>query len=200
MTNLDTTTLAVLAAVAVLAVLALAAWVTQRHRQSRRLQQRFGPEYARTVNDVGDREKAEAELLERERRVQQLHIKPLAPADAARFAHEWKGVQARFVDNPRGALAEADLLVRELMMVRGYPMGDFERRAADVSVDHPRVMDHYRAAHAIVLRNQRGASDTEDLRKAVVHYHALFSDLLEVAETRRATRHPTHLHHMETRS
>jgi hypothetical protein len=197
-TELDTSTLTALVIIGMLAVLALVAWGRQRHSMSERLQQRFGPEYARTVHDMGSRDKAEAELLARQRRVERLHIKPLAPADAAHYANEWKQLQGRFVDSPRGALAEADRLVRELMLQRGYPMGDFERRAADISVDHPVVVEHYRAAHAIVLRDQRDVTDTEDLRKALVHYRVLFDELLEVAPDPGARRR--HTHHMEARS
>jgi hypothetical protein len=199
-TNLDTTTLTVLTIFGLLAVLALVAWLTQRHRRSERLQQRFGPEYARTVDQLGSRDKAEAELIEREQRVERLHIVPLTPPVAARFAHEWKLLQSRFVDNPHTTLAEADRLVRELMLQRGYPMADFERRAADVSVDHPTVVDHYRAARVIAARDQREPIDTEDLRRALVHYRALFDDLLEVAPASRATRHAHTTRHMEARS
>jgi hypothetical protein len=197
MDNLDSNTIAVLGIVAALIVLAVLAWAMQRRNQSERLRQRFGSEYTRAVDDLGSRDKAEAELLERERRVQRLRIRPLSAEDGARFAREWKRLQARFVDDPRGSLAEADLVVRELMMVRGYPMADFERRAADVSVDHPAVVDHYRAAHEIALRDHGGAGDTEDLRQAVVHYRALFDELLEVAEPPRAR--PTYIRHMEIR-
>jgi hypothetical protein len=179
--NLDTNTLTGLAIVGVLTVLGLAVWVMQHLNQSQRLQQRFGAEYARTVERLGSREKAEAELRARERRVERMRIVALAPGDAARFAQEWKLLQGRFVDDPRGTLAEADRLVRELMLQRGYPMADFERRAADISVDHPAVVENYRAAHDIALRDQRAQTDTEDLRRAVLHYHALFDDLLEVA-------------------
>jgi hypothetical protein len=199
-TELDTTTLAALVLIAVLAVLALVAWARQRRNVSERLQQRFGPEYARAVHDMGNREKAEAELLARQRRVERLHIKPLAPADAAHYANEWQQLQGRFVDSPRGALFEADRLVRELMLQRGYPMGDFERRAADISVDHPTVVGHYRAAHAIVVRDQREATDTEDLRKALVHYRALFDELLEVAPDPHARHQHDHTRHMEART
>jgi hypothetical protein len=198
MTDLDTTTTAVLTALVVLAALALIAWAMQRRKRSERLQQRFGNEYARTMEHLGSRDKAEAELRERERRVQRLHIRPLSLDDAQRFDREWKRLQACFVDDPRASLAEADLVVRELMMVRGYPMADFERRAADISVDHPSVVDHYRAAHAITVRD--GAStDTEDLRKAVVHYRALFTDLLQVNEPPRASRRSANPRLMETR-
>jgi hypothetical protein len=198
-TNLDSGTLSVLAIVVVMVALALLAWLRPRTNQSERLQQRFGPEYTRTVDQLGSRDKAEAELLERQRRVKSLRIVALSPTDVARYALEWKLLQGRFVDSPRGALAEADRLVRELMLRRGYPMGDFERRAADISVDHPVVVDHYRAAHAIVLRDQRNEADTEDLRKALVHYRALFNELLEVAPGF-AWRRRSRIRHMETPS
>jgi hypothetical protein len=198
--NLDTTTLTALGIIGVLAVLGLVAWAMQRRHQSHRLRQRFGAEYARTIDHMGSRDKAEAELLARERRVERLHIVALAPADAAYFAHEWKVLQSHFVDNPSRTLAEADQLVRELMLRRGYPMGDFERRAADISVDHPDVVNHYRAARDIALRDQRGPTDTEDLRKALVHCRALFDELLEVAPAApQATQNPYTSRHMEAR-
>lgn len=181
----------VIAALVLLALLAAAAWLWNRQQRSRRLEQRFGPEYEHALHRHGDRAKAEAELRERERRVEQLEIVPLAPADAERFSQAWRALQGRFIDNPQGSLMEADRLVRELMLRRGYPMGDFERRAADISVHHPAVVDHYRAAQAIAQRDHRGEADTEALRKAVVHYRALFDDLLEVAApARRDARAP----------
>ena len=166
--------------VAVLALLALAAWLRSRKKQSYRLAQRFGPEYDHAVDELGSRTKAEAELKTRESRVERLNIVALAPADAARFSQAWSDLQGRFVDNPKGVVIQADQLVRELMGKRGYPVADFERRAADISVDHSAVVDHYRAAQAIALRDTRGEADTEELRKAVVHYRALFDELLEV--------------------
>jgi len=198
--QLDTQTITLLVIACVLAVLALVAWLRRGGNQSERLQQRFGPEYARAVEHLGSRDKAEAELLARERRVERLHIVALAPADATRYAQLWMLLQGRFVDSPRGALVDADRLVRELMLQRGYPMGDFERRAADISVDHPAVVDHYRAAHDIVLRDQRDATDTEDLRKALVHYRALFDELLEVAQTAAGRHRHRTTRHMEARS
>jgi hypothetical protein len=152
-----------------------------RQKQSRRLQQRFGPEYRRAVDELG-RTKAEAELRAREKRVEKLHIAPLAPQEVADFSQRWRAIQGRFVDSPKGAVIEADKLVRELMQRRGYPMGDFERRAGDISVDHPNVVENYRAAQAIATRAGREQADTEELRKAVVHYRVLFAELLEVAE------------------
>jgi len=169
----------------VVVAFALAAWLLSRKkRQSGRLQQRFGPEYDRTVGELGGRTRAEAELRAREKRVDQLSITSLAPADATRFSLAWNALQGRFVDNPKGVVVQADQLVRELMLKRGYPMGDFERRAADISVDHPAVVENYRAAQAIAARNERGEADTEELRKAVVHYRVLFDEMLEVGEAK----------------
>jgi hypothetical protein len=153
----------------------------RRKAQSRHLQERFGPEYGRVLSTVGDRGKAEAELTARERRVERLQLIALPAAEATRFARDWEVLQSRFVDNPNGVVNEADQLVRELMLKRGYPMGDFESRAADISVHHPAVVANYRAAQAIAARNQRGQASTEDLRKAVVHFRALFEDLLDAA-------------------
>jgi hypothetical protein len=181
---MDTQTWIILAGVVVLAVIALAAWVFYQKKQSHRLQERFGPEYGRTVDELGNRTKAESELKARELRVKGLNILPLAPSEAASFSQTWKALQTRFVDDPKGVVAEADQLVRELMLKRGYPMGDFERRAADISVDHPAVVENYRQAQAIAVRDGRGEADTEELRKAVVHYRALFDELLEVAEVK----------------
>ena len=170
----------VLAVVLAVVLGAIIAWVVMQRQKTRRLRQRFGPEYTRAMNELGGRTKAEAELTKREQRVARLNITPLAPADAARFSKAWNALQSRFIDNPAGVVAEADLLVRELMVKRGYPMGDFERRAADISVDHPGVVTTYRAAQAIAARDERGEADTEELRKAVVHYRTLFDELLEV--------------------
>ncbi|MEA3106103.1 MAG: hypothetical protein QOI88_708 [Gammaproteobacteria bacterium] len=174
----------------------VALFVSQRQKQSRRLQRRFGPEYGRAVDEMGSRTKAEAELEAREKRVGQLTIIPLSPSDAARFTQAWTAMQGRFIDNPKGVVGEADRLVRELMMKRGYPMGDFERRAADISVDHPAVVENYRAAQSIAVRDGRGEADTEELRKAVVHYRTLFDELLETEvrteEVQPAPRVPAH--------
>jgi len=152
----------IVAGVVVIALLALAVWFfSQKKKQSARLQQRFGAEYDRTVGELGGRTKAESELKAREQRVEHLTITPLAPAEAARFSQAWNALQARFVDNPKGVVVQADLLVRELMLKRGYPMGDFESMAADISVDHPGVIGTYRAAQAIAARDARGEADTE---------------------------------------
>ena len=178
----------IVGAVLLLAVIGVVILVVRARRkaQSERLQKRFGPEYKRVIETVGDRDKAEAELRAREARVERLKLVALSQAEATRFAQEWTLLQSNFVDNPTGIVAEADRLVRELMTKRGYPMGDFERRAADISVHHPAVVDNYRAAQAIALRASRGEASTEDLRKAVVHYRALFEELLESGTVRQA--------------
>jgi hypothetical protein len=180
MGNLDSQTSTMLAVVVVLVLIALAAWYFVQKRQSERLQQRFGPEYSRTVDALGSRTKAESELKAREERVGKLNIVPLSQADAARFTQAWANLQISFVDNPQGVVAQADQLVRELMAKRGYPVADFEHRAADISVDHPAVVENYRAAQIIAARDARGEATTEDLRNAVVHYRVLFNELLEV--------------------
>ena len=172
----------VIAGVAVAALIALAVWLHYRQKQSKRLQDRFGPEYGKAVEDLGSQRKAELELKTRERRVEHLDISALSPAEAARFTEVWNSLQGRFVDNPQGVVVQADQVVRELMLKRGYPMADFEHRAADISVDHPGVVRNYRAAQAIALRGSSGEASTEELRSAVVHYRALFDELLEVRE------------------
>ena len=184
MQTLDTQTWIILAAAVALGLVAIGAWLYTRRKQSHRLQQHFGPEYDRTVNELGGRTKGESELKAREKRVERLEILPLAPSEAARFTEAWRALQSRFVDNPKGVVVQAEQVVRELMEKRGYPMGDFERRAGDISVDHPDVVANYRSAQAIALREQKGMADTEELRKAVVHYRALFDELLEVREPR----------------
>jgi hypothetical protein len=191
--DLDNATLIILA-ILIVAVIAIIGTMLYRQRQSDHLKRRFGPEYGRAVSHLGSRVKAESELKAREARVERLRIVPLPPAEAARFAQEWKTLQGRFVDNPKGVLTEADQLVRELMLKRGYPMGDFARRAADISVDHPMVVEHYRAAQAIALRDQRGQADTEELRKGVIHYRALFEDLLEINPSGPRPVRPTEVH------
>jgi len=161
-----------------LAVVVIAFVLTQK-RRSDELHNKFGPEYERLVRMHGDARHAESELSERVDRVRHLHIKPLDEAHRHQFADAWRADQARFVDDPKAAVIEADRLVADLMQFRGYPVGDFEQRAADVSVDHPHVVENYRIAHDIAVRQQRGDASTEDLRVAMVHYRALFEDLLE---------------------
>lgn len=176
-----------LVAAVLIALLAVGGWLLYQRLQSKRLEEHFGPEYRRAVAEMGSRAKAEHALKMRQQRVARLEIVPLSPAEAQRFGEAWRALQARFVDDPRGAVAEADKLVHDVMLRRGYPMSDFEVCAGDISVDHPHVVDHYRAAHAIAERDRRGQADTEDLRKALVHCRALFRDLLEVQSPQPAT-------------
>ena len=175
------------AIVVVIILLALLAFFAGRQRRSRRLQDKFGPEYERTVEQSGDRRAAEAELLDRAERRQRLDIVPLEPEARTRYLEAWRNTQAQFVDEPAEATREADRLVTSVMRDRGYPVDDFEQRAADISVDHPQVVDDYRAAHAIAVRNERSEATTEDLRQALVHYRSLFEELLEVRRTDRST-------------
>jgi hypothetical protein len=157
-----------------------------QRRRTEGLQAAFGAEYDRTVREQGGRRKAESELSERRERVEAMHIRPLPAADARRFRASWQSAQTRFVNDPAGAIEEADGLVARVMRQRGYPVGDFEQRTADISVDHGDVVEHYRAAHRIAQANERHKASTEDLRQAMVHYRALFTDLLEEGAERRA--------------
>jgi hypothetical protein len=168
-----------LIALAIVAVLAVGAWLFFQRRQSKHLQSRFGPEYEHEVEEKGSRRKAEAELAEREKRVKKLDVRPLEPGARDGFRHRWTEVQARFVDDPPGAVAEADDLLGEVMRTRGYPVSDFEQSAGDISVDHPEVVKHYRAGHDIAVRHERGEASTEELRQAMIHYRALFDELVE---------------------
>lgn len=164
-------------AIVVVAVIAGALWEYSRRQKAARLRNRFGTEYDRTVETHGARN-AEAELARRERRVEALNIRDLTREEQDRFADSWRRVQARFVDDPSGAIQDADVLVCEVMETRGYPVGDFEQRAADLSVAHGRVIDRYRTAHELFTRDRRGQASTEDLRNAMVHYRALYENLI----------------------
>jgi hypothetical protein len=176
--NSPSNTAAIVAVViAVIAVAALV-WIYTRNKRTSDLRQKFGPEYERALHEHGDARHAEADLRDRARRVKKLEIRPLAPEQRARFTDEWRAQQQRFVDEPRGALVEADHLIAEVLRVRGYPMADFDQSAADISVDHPQAVQNYRAAHAITMRDERGEASTEDLRKAMVYFRNLFEDLV----------------------
>lgn len=177
---MNTTTLLLL--VLIVVVIAVGVLILLGRRRSAALRQKFGSEYRRAVGEFGDERKAEAELAAREKRVRSLNIRALTPEEWERFAEAWKKAQARFVDEPSQAAADADILVKEVMQTRGYPVGDFEQRAADISVDHSEVVSNYRAARGIALRNNAGKATTEDIRQAMVHYRSLFEELLETAE------------------
>lgn len=170
-------TAVVLIIVVVLAIAAVAILAMQR-RRSQHLKSKFGPEYDRELKESGSARRAEQRLESREKRVEKFHIRPLADADRARFVENWRGVQARFVDDPKAAVTEADLLIAQVMELRGYPVSDFETAAADLSVNHPRFVENYRAGHDIAVRHSRGEASTEDLRQAMVHYRSLFDELV----------------------
>jgi hypothetical protein len=184
-----TTIIIVAAALVAIAAIAVAVWMYLQRKQTGRLQSRFGPEYDRLAAVEGDRGQAEKTLQEREKRVEKLNLVSLSPEDRDRFAGAWQQEQAGFVDDPPSAVANADRLVTEVMKARGYPMGDFEQRAADISVDHSQVVTNYRIAHDIAVRDSGGETSTEGLRTAFLHYRMLFDDLLEVhvAEPEKAT-------------
>lgn len=174
----------IVAALLVAAVLAGRLYM-ERRRRSRRLQAQFGPEYDRTVREYHDQNRAEHELESRGQRAQRLDIRSLGREERERFIRAWRVDQERFVDEPKEAVFEADRLVTEVMRVRGYPMANFEQRAADISVRYPDVVQNYRVARDILGRFNRGEAGTEDLRKAMVCYRALFDELLELHEVRR---------------
>jgi hypothetical protein len=157
-------------------------YLTDRKRRTESLQNRYGPEYTRTVHEIGSQSRAEEELVKRQKRVELLDIRPLLAEQRELFADRWRTAQATFVDDPAGAVTDADRLVEEVMKVRGYPISDFEQRAADLSVHHSRFVENYRAARDIAERHRRNAASTEDLRMAIVFYRELFEDLLEDRE------------------
>ena len=183
---MDSQTLMLVGMGVVVLLLGLAAWAYTSRRQRVNLRERFGPEYERTVEAVGPA-RAESILRERSERVSRFHLRKLTQDQADAFSREWRRVQALFVDNPDGAVGEADQLVMQVMAARGYPIEDFDRRADDLSVDHPVVVQNYRTARALALRRQQGEAGTEEMRQAVVNYRELFNELLEV-DTRGAHR------------
>jgi hypothetical protein len=169
----------VAAVVVAVVVVAVVSFLLFRKRHSQKLKERFGPEYDRVVKKEGEVRRAEGVLEMRARRREKFELRPLPAATRAEFGERWRIVQSQFVDDPKGSVTAADQLVSELMASRGYPMADFEQRAADISVDHPVVVENYRAAHDIALRHNRGKASTEDLRAAMVHYRSLFDELLQ---------------------
>jgi hypothetical protein len=185
-TTLSTTEIALIIGLAVIVIAGITAWLFLRKRRTEKLRAQFGAEYDRAVKEDGSRRHAEAGLEERTERVASLNIRPLAPGDRARFVESWRRVEARFVDGPGGAVTEADQLLRDVMSTRGYPVSDFEQRAADISVDHPLVLENYRTAHEIAVRQTQGQANTEDLRQAMIHYRTLFEELVGEPELARA--------------
>ncbi len=180
--HLMDTNLIVLTVLAVLIIAVLALLYVRKRRSkstTAELRKKFGPEYDHAVLVHGAGRKAESKLEDREKRVEKLNIRNLEPLEHERYLKSWEAVQSRFVDSPKGAVSEADDLVSSVMKARGYPVSDFEQRAADVSVDHPRVVENYRSAHEIALRVGKDAATTEDLRTAMIHYRSLFEELVQ---------------------
>jgi hypothetical protein len=176
------TTWLIAGGVAVIVAIAALIALTMRKRNSEKLKSRFGPEYALAVEKTGNQKEAEAELLDRQKRVEGYDIKPLEDADRARFVEAWRAVQSQFVDDPNQAVTEADTLLAEVMTARGYLVGDFEQRSADLSVDHATVVTNYRIGHDIAVRHAEGDASTEDLRQAMVAYRSLFDELVGQTE------------------
>jgi hypothetical protein len=175
---MDNQTLFIAVGVAIIAIIAIAAFLfMSRRRRSHHLRDRFGPEYDRAVEDSGGRAKAEAHLHQREKRVEKFDIRPLRTNERDIFVASWREIQGLFVDDPKSAVIRADQLLGDVMGARGYPVGDFDQRSGDLSVDHPIVVQHYRAAHDIAERHGRGQASTEDLRQAMIHYRDLFVEL-----------------------
>jgi len=180
---LDPKVIVLAAVVIVIAAVLVWLYVRNHRRTTAGLRTKFGSEYDRAVLAHGSERKAESKLEDREKRVEKLKIRELDPTEHERYSKQWDAVQSRFVDSPKGAVAEADDLVSSVMKTRGYPVSDFEQRAADISVDHPRVVQNYRTAHEIALRLGKDQATTEDLRTAMIHYRSLFEELVQAATT-----------------
>jgi len=180
------TTLMIIIGVVLIALVGIAAVLIFRKRKTTRLRTRFGPEYARALQDSGNRKQGEAGLQQREKRVAAFELRPLAPSDRERYVALWRKVQAQFVDDPKASVTSADKLLGDVMSTRGYSASDFEQRSADISVNHPLLVENYRAAHRIAVRHASGQATTEDLRQAMIHYRTLFDELAGEPEMARA--------------
>lgn len=172
----------VIVLIVVIGALLVAGLMARQRKQREGMQQQFGPEYDRTVEQAGDRRTAERELQERTRRHETLQIRPLDPASRENYAQQWRQTQEEFVDQPQAAVTQADVLVAQVMQERGYPAGSFDQQVRDVSVEHSSAVDEYRAAHRISTLNDSGEASTEQLREAMVHYRALFMELLDAGD------------------
>jgi hypothetical protein len=173
-------------AVAVLIAVVLVVWAAIRANRTKKLHEQFGTEYDRVAADAPTKRDAESELLERRRRREQFDIRPLSKDERDVYRSQWLAIQAEFVDDPSASVAKADSLIQNVMRARGYPVDDFDTRAGDLSVDHPDVVENYRAGHGIAVAHERGKAGTEELRKAVQHYRALFEELVEAREPEEA--------------
>jgi len=167
------------------AMIVIAVILIMRNRRRTHLKQQFGPEYDRAVAEHGDARKADLVLLEREKRVEKFSLRPLTPSDRERYAEDWAAIQRRFVDDPSNAVNQADTLVNTVLVARGYPVGDFEQRAADISVNYPALVQNYRSAREVMVRHSQSHSSTEDLRLAMVNFRSLFDELLESSSSHR---------------
>ena len=181
--QIDPKMIVIVAVLIVIAAVLVWLYLRNRRRTTAGLRQKFGSEYERAVLAHGSEGKAESKLEDRAKRVEKLKIRDLDPTEHERYSKQWAAVQSRFVDSPKGAVAEADDLVSSVMQTRGYPVSDFDQRAADISVDHPKVVQNYRSAHEIALRLGKDQASTEDLRTAMIHYRSLFEELVEVPTT-----------------
>jgi hypothetical protein len=184
--EMNTMTLVIIIGVILIGIVGIAAAMFLRKHKTERLQTRFGPEYTRAVEESGGRRKAEAKLEQREKRVEGFAIRPLAASDRERYIASWRMVQAEFVDDPKKSVTQADQLLGDVMSTRGYSVSEFQQRSADISVDHPPVVENYRAAHEIAVRHASGQATTEDLRQAMIHYRTLFDELVGEPEMARA--------------
>jgi hypothetical protein len=178
MSSASTTTWILVAVLVVIAIFAVGGWILYARRRTERLRAQFGPEYERELEITRNRRQVEGTLEDRRKRVERFNIQPLVPKDRERFIGSWRIVQAQFVDDPNAAIAEADRLLGDVMSTRGYPVADFDQRAADISVDHPLVVENYRAAHSIAILHSRGKASTEQLRQGMIHYRSLFEELI----------------------
>src|SRR5689334_18524275 len=181
--NITNTTHLVLVAVIFLIIGGLVAMAVMRAQRTSRLKERFGPEYERALNEMGDKRQAENELDARLAHVNTLQIRPLTAEEVNRFALEWQKTQTEFVDEPLTALQKADRLIREVMKTKGYPVEDFEQRAADISVDYPELVTDYRGLHLIAVKEAKDEVSTEEMRQAMVHARALFENLIKQEPT-----------------
>jgi hypothetical protein len=188
---LSTTQIVLMIGVAVMVLAGIGIWLSvSKQRRTKKLRTQFGgAEYTRAVEEGGGRRQAEAALDKRAERVEGLNIRPLSPEDRARFIESWGRVQSRFVDGPGGAVSDADQLLGDVMSKRGYPVSEFEQRSADISVDHPLVLENYRAAHQCALLQAQGKASTEDLRQGMIHYRTLFDELVREQEPARQLVH-----------
>jgi hypothetical protein len=180
------TPVVVIGIVAAVLVLATATVLIIRNQRSKRLRTRFGPEYSRVLGETGSKTQAEEKLEKLERRVERFDLRPLSPVARANFVAAWQKIQSRFVDDPKGALTEADKLIQAVMVARGYAVTEFDQRAADISVNHPVIVEHYRAGHSIALEHSKGRASTEDMRQAMIHYRTLFAELADEPRLTRA--------------